>query len=64
MLKPMASCERVFLNVSDTDGDEGKMAHQTKSLIVRDTELQSVRFNIRDRFPTSDNMGLLARKPD
>ena len=29
----MASCERVFLNVSDTDGDEGKMAHQTKSLI-------------------------------
>jgi hypothetical protein len=26
MLKPMASCERVFLNVFDVDSDDGKMA--------------------------------------
>jgi SAM-dependent methyltransferase len=33
-----------------------------KSVIV-DTGFEIVRFNIRDRFPTSDNMWLIARKP-
>jgi SAM-dependent methyltransferase len=32
--------------------------------IIRDTGFQIVRFNIWDRFPTSDNMWLVARKPD
>ena len=31
--------------------------------IISDTGFQIVRFNIRDRFPTSDNMWLVARKP-
>ena len=31
--------------------------------IIRDTGFQIVQFNIWDRFPTSDNMWLIARKP-
>jgi SAM-dependent methyltransferase len=31
--------------------------------IIRDTGFQVVQFNIWDRFPTSDNMWLIARKP-
>ena len=36
---------------------------ETLIKIIRDTGFQIVRFNIRDRFPTSDNMWLIARKP-
>lgn len=32
--------------------------------IIKDTGFQIIRFNIWDRFPTSDNMWLVARKPD
>ena len=32
--------------------------------IITDTGFEIVRFNIWDRFPTSDNMWLVARKPD
>lgn len=37
---------------------------ETLIKIIRDTGFQIVRFNIWDRFPTSDNMWLVARKPD
>jgi len=37
---------------------------KTLGKIIRDTGFQIVRFNIWDRFPTSDNMWLVARKPD
>ncbi|MCX5847929.1 MAG: class I SAM-dependent methyltransferase [Deltaproteobacteria bacterium] len=36
---------------------------ETLARIVTDTGFQIVRFNIWDRFPTSDNMWLIARKP-
>jgi SAM-dependent methyltransferase len=37
---------------------------ETLIKIIRDTGFQIVRFNIWDRFPTSDNMWLVARKPN
>ena len=37
---------------------------ETLIKIIKDTGFQIVRFNIWDRFPTSDNMWLVARKPD
>jgi SAM-dependent methyltransferase len=37
---------------------------ETLIKIIRGTGFQIVRFNIWDRFPTSDNMWLIARKPD
>jgi SAM-dependent methyltransferase len=37
---------------------------ETLIKIIRDTGFQIVRFKIWDRFPTSDNMWLVARKPD
>lgn len=37
---------------------------ETLIKIIRDTGFQIVRFNIWDRFPTSDNMWLVAHKPD
>jgi hypothetical protein len=36
---------------------------KTLKKIIEDTGLEIVRFNIKDRFPTSDNMWLIARKP-
>jgi SAM-dependent methyltransferase len=36
---------------------------QTIRKILKDTGFEIVRFNIGDRFPTSDNMWLIARKP-
>jgi SAM-dependent methyltransferase len=37
---------------------------ETLTKIIKDTGFRIVRFNIWDRFPTSDNMWLVARKPD
>jgi SAM-dependent methyltransferase len=36
---------------------------KTLKKIIGDTGFEIVRFNIKDRFPTSDNMWLIARKP-
>ncbi len=39
------------------------MTPKTIKQIIIDTGYEIVRFNIWDRFPTSDNMWLIARKP-
>jgi hypothetical protein len=36
---------------------------KTLNKIIKETGFEIVRFNFGDRFPTSDNMWLIARKP-